>query len=243
VIQDPSATLYPLIVRLQIMGWLNESSGVNSDPRTLFQLLELVDMRVFKFRSNPQAGIFHITRSLARNNIPNVAKELLIFCQKWMSNARMSSSLSDYDIKWNSGLNRMLLTIEDDNRSQVNALPFNLIDLIAMNKAVLTAEHILPEDPANSFSVKPYGFNHRDDYIEHQNLLGNFVLMEKSVNSACGNAPPTEKMINPKMYPSSNMQAVTELRARFPKGNIFSKSDLINRSNDMKLVIMNYWHI
>ncbi|MFZ4624778.1 MAG: DUF262 domain-containing protein [Rhodoferax sp.] len=243
VIQDPSATLYPLIIRLQLLGWLNQSSGIQIDPRTLFELLELIDMRVFKFRDNPQAGIFHITRGLAGNKVHDVAQDLLNFCGKWMSDTQLGSRLSDNEIYWNSGLNRMLLTIEDYERGLGKASPFTLSALVTMNKAVLTAEHILPQDPGNSFAVKPYGFKTQDDYIEHQNLLGNLILLEKSVNSACGNAPPTDKMIRPKMYPSSKMQAVTALRANYPEGKIFSKSDLANRSSAIKKIIMSYWHI
>lgn len=243
VIQDPSATLYPLIIRLQLLDWINQSIVIKGAPRKLFKLLELIDMRVFKFRDNPQAEIFHITRGLADNNVQDLAQDLLNFCGKWMSDTHWNSRLLEDEIYWNSGLNRMLLAIEDSERKLGSAPPFKRIDLVTMNKAVLTAEHILPQDPANSFAVKPYGFKNQDEYIEHQNLLGNLILLEKSVNSACGNAPPTDKMNNPKMYPSSKMQGVTALRANYPVGKIFSKSDLAKRSNVMKDIIMSYWHI
>jgi len=48
VIQDLSATLYPLVIRLHAMGWVG--SVGSKDPRTLLQLVELTDLRVFKLR-------------------------------------------------------------------------------------------------------------------------------------------------------------------------------------------------
>ncbi len=244
VIQDPSATLYPLIIRLESLGWLNQPSGIQGNPRTLFQLLELIDIRVFKFRDNPQAEIFHITRGLTGNTVNGVAQELLNFCCKWMPDSQFNSRLLEDEIYWNSGLNRMLLSIEEDERGLGKTpTPFTLSDVVTMNKEVLTAEHILPQDPENSFTVKPYGFKNQDDYLEHQNLLGNLILLEKSINSACGNAPPTDKMNKPKMYRKSQMQAVKALRAKYSSGNIFSKSDLLIRSKYMRDIIMRYWHI
>lgn len=243
VLQEPSATLYPIIIRLQLLGWINKSSGIQGSKRTLFQLLELIDLRVFKFRDNPQADIFNITRRLATNNVSNIGKELLDFCCKWMSDANFNSRLTGDQIYFNRGIVRMLLTIENQERDLIKALPFTLSDLVEMNKKSLTIEHILPQDPENSFSVKFYGFKSKDDYIEYQNTIGNLILLEKSVNSACGNAPPTDKMIKPKMYPSSKMHAVTALRASFPAGTIFSKSDMIKRSSAIKQIIMNYWHL
>jgi hypothetical protein len=49
VIQDLSATLYPLVIRLHLQGRLSDV-GSGADRRSLQEIIEMVDLRVFKLR-------------------------------------------------------------------------------------------------------------------------------------------------------------------------------------------------
>lgn len=78
VVQDMNATLYPLVIRLQLKGWLQMVG--EEDLRTLQELVEVTDMRVFKLKgTNPQADVFWITRELPTSTVSTVAVRLRNF--------------------------------------------------------------------------------------------------------------------------------------------------------------------
>ena len=243
VIQNPSATLYPLLIRLHLMDFLKEIGSIKNNNRTLYELIELTDMRAFKFGGNPQADIFNLTRNLSISDVNTVAKALLDFCASKMSNDDMKSKLISEKMYANSGIKRMLLAIEDQYVKLAKRPQLKISDLVKLNIANLTVEHIFPQDPENNFSVRNHGFRSHDEYLKYQDILGNLILLENTVNIACGNASPTEKMNHPRMYLRSAMQAVIALRAQYPQGIIFKKQDMIGRSSDMAKIIIEYWHI
>jgi hypothetical protein len=157
VIQDLSATLYPLVIRLHGMGLL-ESIG-NSDPRSLLQLVELADLRVFKLRgTNPQADIFRVTRTLADSSVDQIAQSLIEFCHRFMPDTLIATRLVDLDIYRNPGLERMLLQVEELARLAVKVPALDLDALKHLNRDGLTVEHVMSQDPGDSFHVSHYGF-------------------------------------------------------------------------------------
>jgi hypothetical protein len=177
VVQDLSATLYPLIIRLHLKGWTGLAS--ERDARSLVELLALVDLRVFKLRgTNPQADIFRITRELGSSTVESVARDLLAFCERFMPDQLMRSRLVDEDMYRNPAVQRLLLQIEQDDRAAVGEGPLDLAALVALVSDGLTVEHVLPQDPDNSFSVVGYGFPDATDYDLLKHRLGNLLLLE-----------------------------------------------------------------
>ncbi len=244
VIQDLSATLYPLVIRLHLMGWLPER-GTTSDARTLLEMIELVDLRVFKLRgTNPQVDIFRITRELPMLSLDKVTVALQNFCQHFMSDALMSSRLADEGLYRNPGLPRMLIQEEEKSRQAVGEVVMGLTELAVLNNGGLTAEHILPQDPENTFDIANYGFESADVYSQHMHRLGNLVLLEGTLNSACNNRTVEAKMTMPNLYMASQLCGVRALAAQFA-GNTqhFDLSAIDQRSQRLAKLMVESWPI
>lgn len=240
VIQDLSATLYPLLIRLHLLGWLHQICG--NDSRTLMDIIEMTDLRVFKLRgTNPQADIFRITRTLHSANW--VCSELKNFCDWGMPNARMASLLMDDDIYRNPALPRMLLQVESKARTQVGEPELSLEELVALNRNGLTIEHILPQDPNNRFDTAAYGFLTNEEYMQYVHRLGNLVLLEGSINSACQNHTVESKVLHPNLYCSSSLSSVRAIAAICADNSQFRKNRLIERSRSLSRLMAESWPI
>ncbi len=242
VMQDLSATLYPLVIRAQLKGWLSEVS----DPtgrRTLHDLIELVDLRVFKLRgTNPQADIFRITRELPSRTLDHVMVELLNFCQRFMPDSLLASRLIDEDLYRNPGLPRMLLEEEVLARMSLNLAPLGVRQLADLNRTGLTVEHILPQVP--NFNVAAYGFDGIEEYEQQKHRIGNLMLLEGPLNSTCNNRTVEDKMSGPNLYLSSELVSVRSLAAQFA-GQIqgFRRTSIDSRAKGLAELIVNRWPI
>lgn len=242
VIQDLSATLYPLVIRLHLQGWLNQSCA--GDPRTLMEIVEMTDLRVFKLRgTNPQADIFRTTRDLHQYTADWVAQRLMGFCDWGMPDAMMASRLTDEDMYRNPALQRMLLEEEAHARSRVGEPELSLDELAAMNRDGLTVEHILPQDPGNSFNTAAYEFSSDDEYLQNVHRLGNLVLLEGSINSACNNHAVESKVSHPNLYLASSLSAVKTVAAACADNSRFSKTRLTARSQALSGLMVKNWPI
>ncbi|WP_291998579.1 DUF262 domain-containing protein [Candidatus Accumulibacter sp. ACC012] len=242
VMQDLSATLYPLVIRLHLKGWLNKRAA--SDQRSGMEILELTDLRVFKLRgTNPQADIFRITRDLHQHSIDWVIDELQNFCDRFMPDALMVSRLVDEDMYRNPALPRMLLREEAMAREAVGEPDLQLQELATLNQNGLTVEHILPQDPGNSFSVDSYKFASDEEYLQHKHRLGNLVLLEGSINSACNNQTVETKMTVANLYMASSLCAVKAVAAQCAGNGHFDKSRLVVRSRDLSGMMIDHWPI
>jgi hypothetical protein len=242
VVQDLSATLYPLVIRLHLMGWLPKT-GVTSDARTLHDLVELVDLRVFKLRgTNPQADICRITRELPLRTVDEVVAELQHFCLRFMPDALLGSRVVDEDLYRNLGLPRMLLEEEELARATLKLPPLSVQQLADFTSTGLTVEHILPQEP--NFNVVAYGFDSYEAYELHKHRIGNLVLLEGPLNSACNNRTVEDKMSAPNLYFASELKAVGALAAQFAsKAHGFQCASIDARSKALAEVVVARWPI
>lgn len=245
VAQDPSTVLYPLMIRLKLLG-MADQTGEN-DSRSLKELIELTDMRVYKIRgTTPQRDIFDITRMVSRRELDasGVARKLLDFCQSYMPDNTMQSRLVDSDAYRQSWTTRVLLHVEDEARLAMKKTPLMIEELKKLNTEGWTVEHILPQDPDNSFSVSPYGFETHEDYAAFMHRLGNLILLEESINKACQNRPVHAKVSESNLYPKSGLQAVLDFSATYSPGTtIFNKEELSTRAEALTPIIMNRWRL
>lgn len=241
VVQDLAATLYPLIIRLHLKGWLASSSP--RDARSLVELLALVDLRVFKLRgTNPQADIFRITRELATSTVESVARDLLAFCERFMPDQLMRSRLIDEDMYRNPAVQRVLLQVEHDERMAVGEVPLDLAALVGLVGGGLTVEHILPQDPDNSFNVNVYGFPDANDYELMKHRLGNLLLLEGAINSACNNRTVETKVTLPNLYRASGLCSVRGVAASCTQSNSrFDRNMLASRSVHIASRVAGKW--
>lgn len=241
VVQDLSATLYPLLIRLHCMGWLHQSTA--HDSRTLQDLIELVDLRVFKLRgTNPQADVFTITRGLANTSLDQVVMNLQAFCRKFMPDALLTSRLVSEDLYRNMGLQRMLWEEEDQARLSLQQPIADIPELSRLNAVGLSVEHVLPQNPA--FDITSYGFNNAEEFEEHKHRLGNLLLLEFGVNSACKNVPVETKVTAPNLYAASALVSVRALAAsRVGKPQGYKLENIEERSQTLAKLVLSRWPI
>lgn len=241
VVQDLSATLYPLVIRLHMLDWLAQQC--QDDGRSLMELLAVTDLRVFKLRgTNPQADIFRITRDLRRSTVSNVARDLLAFCERFMPDALMQARLVDEDMYRNPALQRMLIEAEFQSRQEVSEPELDVPALVKLVSEGLTVEHILPQDPDNSFNVKAYGFTDADDYDRLKHRLGNLLLLEGSINSACKNRTVQAKVSEPNLYRASTLCSVKTVAAACSQGTeTYDREMLVSRSAAVAKSVVQRW--
>ncbi len=240
VVQDLSATLYPLIIRLftskmlmaQVPSYLNYS---------MLQLVELADLRVFKLQgTNPQADMASLMRAFGRSTNEEIAERLVIFCQRFMPSAKFESRLAGEEMYRNPGLARILLEAESAARVAVGLPQLEIEELVEINAAGLTIDHILPQE--SSFGVRLYGFRTEESYSEHIHLLGNLAPLEKRINSACTNCSAETKMRDQKLYRSSKFKLIQGLAAKNASTNpAFSKDAILTRSTELARFAVKKW--
>lgn len=242
VAQDISATLYPLVIRLHLNGWLSQPTG-EADARSLQDLIELVDLRVFKLRgTNPQADIARLTRDLPKLLPTQIADRLRWFCQSFMPDALMASGLVDENLYRNPGLQRMLLEVDEQARLALTLQPLDVNELAALFKQGLTVEHILPQEP--SFDVVAYGFSDGDEFLQYKHCLGNLILLEGSLNSCCSNRTVEEKMSAENLYCASALTSVNALAAQHAGQAMgYRKTDVSSRGQALADLIAKRWPI
>jgi hypothetical protein len=239
VVQDLNATLYPLVIRLQLKGWLKKCG--TRDCRNLQELVELTDLRVFKLRgTNPQADVFWITRELSESSLDDVAQRLQNFCYKFMPDAMLAQRLVAEEMYRNVGVPRMLWEEEDELRTKLQLPQADIVELVRLNTGGLSIEHILPQKPA--FRVEHYGFQDSDHYEEYKHRLGNLLLLEGSVNSACQNKTVEEKVISQSLYLSSGMKTVRALAAtRNGATQGYRRDDIEERGQQLVELLLKRW--
>nr|WP_282446439.1 HNH endonuclease family protein [Aromatoleum petrolei] len=132
----------------------------------------------------------------------------------------------------------MLLQEEAQARVVVGTSELGLAELAALNQNGLTVEHILPQDADNSFSIAGYGFNDEADYLQHNHRLGNLMLLEGSINSACKNNTVESKMAQ---YMRSSLSAVKAVAASCAGNQKFNKAKVNDRSQRLANAMVTRW--
>ena len=91
-----SATLYPLIVKLETMNLLDEPiPSLVASGTTFLDLLELVDVRVYKTRgTDPKADIARFTYDVSKKSKDEIESWLLWFNNRWMSREEFQAAFT-----------------------------------------------------------------------------------------------------------------------------------------------------
>lgn len=235
VIQDVSTTLYPLLIRLRLQNRLDEKVSSHGD-RSLLELIEVTDLRVYKIQgTNPQAGVAHLVRGLGRLQNNEVADELMNICQRFMPSEKFRSRLNE-DMYSNAGTLRILLSVEE----QCRKAPYAIEDLASLVRDGITIEHIIPQSP--SFGIKAYGFHSEVSYEENVHRIGNLLLLETRVNSACSNNSVETKISTHKLYGKSGFQSVLALAAEHAgKTPAYSRTAILDRSAGIANFAVDHW--
>lgn len=126
-----------------------------------------------------------------------------------------------------------------DGQQRLPAL--SIADLVALAKVGLSVEHILPQEP--NFNLEAYGFANNDEYVQHLHRLGNLMLLEQPINSACNNSTVEQKITAQNLYHASSLCTVGVLAAKHAHQRSYQKDDVNIRSKALAELVATRWPI
>jgi uncharacterized protein with ParB-like and HNH nuclease domain len=234
VILNLSATLYPLIVKLQEKDVLEkELIGPNYTGKKFFDLIELIDVRVYKTRgTDPKADIVKFVSSINGKTVIEIQNWLLWFNTKWMSKEQFNASLS-VNIYPNAALNHIFVDYCESIRGNMYSLP----ELQKIVTTLPTIEHILAQTP--DFNPESLGFEDMEDFVSYEHRLGNLSLLEKSLNSTVQKKVPLLKV--ELGYDKSCFEMTKKLASDIISKQTFAKQDVIDRTEELKMYCVKRW--
>lgn len=234
VILNLSATLYPLIVKLQEKGVLEkELIGPNYTGKKFFDLVELIDVRVYKTRgTDPKADIVKFVSSINGKTVIEIQNWLLWFNTKWMSKEQFNASLS-VNIYPNAALNHIFV----DYCESIRGSMYSLSELQKIVTTLPTIEHILAQTP--DFNPESLGFEDMEDFVSYEHRLGNLSLLEKSLNSTVQKKVPLLKV--ELGYDKSCFEMTKKLASDIISKQTFAKQDVIDRTEELKKYCVKRW--
>ena len=234
VILGLSATLYPLIVKLEMLHLLDEHlPDEEYEEFSFLDLIEIIDVRVYKTRgTDPRADMSKIAFRIDSNSSANEIFEwLLWFNQRWMSKQEFKSNLHG-QIYGNQAMPHIFI----DYCESLQNKQYTIDELVKIINKQPTIEHVLSQTP--KFSFKSHGFKGEDDFLEHEGTLGNLTLLEKNLNSAVQNKNPTEKISH---YDKSIFRMTKTLSSQIAKEKKFKKSNIVERTKILAEYCIDRW--
>lgn len=228
-----SATLYPLIIKLETLHKLDTSINlVKNRSFTFVDLIELIDVRVYKTRgTDPRAQIARFTCELINMTDENIANWFLWFNNQWMSKEQFQVSLNS-NIFGNRALNFIFLNYCEN----ISGKNYTIDELKHINALNANIEHILAQTP--NFAPLALGFADEEDYINYEHRLGNLTLLEKSLNSSVQNKAAIEKV---DYYDKSSLIVTKQLGSKINGLKGFTKKDLNERTKILAEYVSKRW--
>jgi len=217
-----SATLYPLIVGLELMDLLDETIPTPVSHRTTFlNLIELVDVRVYKTRgTDPKADIARFTHDIFKKPVTDIESWLLWFNNRWMSKEEFQAAFSA-NIVGNRSLNHIFINYCE----AIRGLAFSIEELKDISNLNPNIEHILSQTP--NFDPVAFGFSDDEDYVNHKHRIGNLSILERNFNSSIQNKAAVEKV---ETYDRSKFVVMQEVGAQIYAQRGFTKANIIKRT-------------
>ena len=234
VILNFSATLYPLIVKLQEKGILEKDLiGQKYIGKKFFDLVELIDVRVYKTRgTDPKADIVKFVSSINGKSDIDIQNWLLWFNTRWMSKEQFNASLS-VNIYGNVALPYIFVNYCEAIRNN----EYSMQELHKIVATTPTIEHILAQTP--DFKPESLGFDDMEDFVSYEHRLGNLSLLEKTLNSAVQKKVPLLKV--GLGYDKSLFEMTNKLASYITAKQTFAKQDVIDRTEELKDYCIKRW--
>ncbi len=234
VILNLSATLYPLIVKLQERCILEkELYGERFVGKRFFDLVELIDVRVYKTRgTDPKADIVRCVSSMNSWSDDDLQDWLLWFNTKWMTKEQFNANLS-VNIYPNAALPYIFVNYCELIRDKM----YSLQELQKIVATIPTIEHVLSQTP--DFKPESLGFTDMEDFVSYEHRLGNLSLLEKTLNSAIQKKVPLLKVSLG--YDKSCFEMTRKLASVISSKQSFVKQDVIDRTDELKEYCVKRW--
>ena len=236
-----SATLYPLVVKLEQLKVLDaivpDVTSPSGNPFTFLDLVELIDVRVYKTRgTDPRAEISRFTHSLNnKSSKESIRDRLLQFNQEWMSNVSFELNMKGNDAYKNTALTYMYI----DYCEHLENILFTRDELKKFVLEGPTIEHILAQLP--TFSWDAAGFQNETDFKNTEHKLGNLSILEKRFNSAIRNNHPLEKTGT---YDRSSYRMTREISSHIANTQKFDKKAIETRTELIwEYLSLRWWNL
>lgn len=222
VVLNLSATLYPLIIKLEKLGLLDQNlSGGGREKFNFFDLIELIEVRVYKTRgTDPKADISRLVFNIDNKQAEDIENWLIWFNNRWMPKEEFQSNLSR-GIYGNRSLNHIFITYCE----HINAKEFDIDELKDIVNKTPNIEHILSQTP--NFEPSALGFDNKEDFIDYEHNIGNLTVLEKGLNSSVQNKNAIDKIDG---YERSQFSMTKKLGSAIDTSKGFNKSDLKSRT-------------
>ncbi len=222
VVLNLSATLYPLIIKLEKLGLLDQGlSGKGREKFNFFDLIELIEVRVYKTRgTDPKADISRLVFDIDQKKIDDIENWLVWFNNRWMPKEEFQSNLSR-GIYGNRALNHIFITYSE----YINNKDFDITEMKDLVSKTPNIEHILSQTP--TFAPTALGFDNKEDFIDYEHTIGNLTVLEKGLNSSVQNKNAIDKIDG---YDRSLFSMTKRLGSSIDTSKGFNKTDLKSRT-------------
>lgn len=232
-----STHLYPLAIRLQMRGMLD---GPVAAELTLADLIEVVDVRVYKVRgTSPAKDISHLACDSATACGPAVAEGLAAIVSRFMDDGLFQSSLTR-SIYGNGALRHILSEYGEDWSVRQGVAAPSVEDMMSLARSEPTVEHVFAADEGFIFPGR--GFQNEEEYLSAKDNLGNLSILEKSLNSRCQDRGPEQKLTDPSLFKQSRFAATRALVAEAAaRGGEFSAGVVAERTKQIAAFAKKRW--
>lgn len=240
-ILDLSTFLYPLMIRLQARNLLDKQLPKHEEM-TYLDLIETTDVRVYKTRgTDPVKDISYLARDSAKLEDENIESRLIYFINDFMSDSEFRSRLEN-NVNGNRALKHIFIEYDEYLLENSGKPPYSLDEIRELNNTIPTIEHIFPQEPRFDFPSR--GFDSEEEYKNKNNRIGNFILLEKNINSSCQNKTPEQKVADNNLYCKSSFETTKKVTAVIKnRGNFFNNEHIDQRIDEMSNFCMNRWKI
>lgn len=234
-----SPTLYPLITVLNSQNRLeNELSADNNYGYSFLDLIEVIDVRVYKIRgTDPKADMAKFVYKYNNNeNLTDeqIKEELTWFNSRWMNESEFRNNLLGSVYKRSRAVLPFILLDYSEFLSNSEHELEDLKDIVKTKS--LTLEHILSQTP--KFSLDTHGFQSEEEYLEFEHTIGNLTLLEKSINGAVRNKNVSEKV---SFYDKSKFKMTKLLATEITYNTQFDKKDIEARTEKITNYMEEKW--
>lgn len=217
-----SATLYPLIIKLQSLDLLDKAlTGKGRENFNFYDLIELIEVRVYKTRAtDPKADIARLVYGIDNKKPSEIENWLIWFNGRWMPKEEFQSHFSR-GVYGNRALNHIFITYCE----HVNGIDYTIKELRDLVDKTPNTEHILSQTPA--FDPVAFGFDNKEDFIDYEHTIGNLTILEKGLNSSVLNKNAIDKIEG---YGKSLFTMTRKLSSEIDTSKGFSKASVQNRT-------------
>ena len=233
VVLNLSATLYPLIIKLQGLNLLDRTlTGRGREEFNFYDLVELIEVRVYKTRAtDPKADIARLVYGIDTKKASDIENWLIWFNGRWMPKEEFQSNLSR-GIYGNRALNHIFITYcEHINKKEYSIS--ELKDLVVKSPNI---EHILSQTP--TFDPVSIGFDNKEDFIDFEHTIGNLTVLEKGLNSSVQNKNAIDKIDG---YGKSLFVMTKMLGSEIDTNKGFDKKSVLNRTKTLADFCIERW--